>query len=185
MSPTPTLWHPNAHKVMIPQAPQGLRFTGGGKKLVWHTTEGDGIDGAVSAYHAAGVCPHFTIQVVNGVRKLYQHLPISVAASALKHPAGTEPTNTANCIQVEIVGFATDSGRWPDSKYHYLHELARWVHDHYGVPMSYTGAHWDPPHRMGQTEFVKYTGHCGHMHVPGNDHGDPGKDFHPGKVCDS
>jgi len=178
---TETLWHPHAKKVLITSAPQHLTFTGGGKKLVWHTTEGAGIDGAVGAYKSAGVCPHFTIQVVSGRRTLYQHLPISRAASALRHPQGTLPTNTANAIQVEIVGFARDSAHWPMSKYHYLHELARWVHDHFGVPMS-EGVHWNPPSKLGQSAFVEYHGHCGHMHVPGNDHVDPGNGFHIGYV---
>lgn len=174
-----TTWHPNARVVKIPEAPQNLAFTGGGHKLVWHTTEGGGIDGAVGAYHAAGVCPHFTIQVISGKRTLYQHLPINVAASALKHSG--PPTNTANCIQVEIVGFAARSGDWPDSMYHYLHELARWIHDHFGVPFT-TPVQWGHPVRLSGDAFVKASGHVGHMHAPGNDHGDPGQGFHIGKV---
>jgi hypothetical protein len=100
------VWHPNAKRVPIPSAPQNLTFTGGGHKLVWHTTEGSSIEGAESAYRAAGVCPHFTIALVNGHRVLHQHLPLDVAASALKHDSGPQ-TNRANAIQVEIVGFAS------------------------------------------------------------------------------
>lgn len=175
------LWHPNARRVLISTAPQNLLFTGGGRKLVWHSTEGEGIEGAVGAYKSAGVCPHFTIYVDHGHRTLYQHLPLNRAASALRHPPGTLPTNTANAIQVEICGFASDAGKWPMSKYHYLHELARWVHDHYAVPMT-TRVKWAEPARLSGPGFVEYAGHCGHMHVPGNDHGDPGHGFHIGYV---
>lgn len=171
------LWHPGARKVLIPTAPQNLQFTGGGKKLVWHSTEGSGIEGAVGAYKASGVCPHFTIQVRAGERTLYQHLPINRAASALRHPAGTPATNTANAIQVEIVGFAENSAHWSMSMYHYLHLLAKWVHEHYGVPMRET-VNWRSPTRLHGAGFVQYEGHCGHMHVPANDHGDPGTGFH-------
>lgn len=171
------LWHPNAQRVLISTAPQNLLFTGGGRKLVWHTTEGASIVGAVGAYKSAGVCPHFTIYVDHGKRTLYQHLPVNRAASALRHPANTPSTNTANAIQVEICGFASESPDWPMSKYHYLHELARWIHTHCEVPMT-EGVDWKHPTRLTESEFIRYEGHCGHMHVPNNDHGDPGKGFH-------
>lgn len=178
---TTLLWHPSARQVIIPEAPNNLKFTGGGKKLVWHTTEGPDIDGAVGAYHQAGVAPHFTIQVKDGRRTLYQHLPINRAASALRHPGGPA-TNTANAIQVEIVGFAAGSGEWSQAMYRYLWHLARWVHDHFGVPMTTDGVLWRNPVRMSGDKFYNYSGHCGHVHVPGNDHSDPGRGFHIGYV---
>lgn len=176
-------WHPRATVVPIPSAPRGLTFAvGAGKKLVWHTTEGSSIDGAVGAYKAAGVCPHFTIAVSKfGKRTLYQHLPITVASSALKHPAGTQPTNTAGCIQVEIVGFAKDSATWSRATYFYLYWLAKWINKHAGVQMM-TAVSWRHPARMTQNGFFGAEGHVGHMHVPGNDHTDPGTGFHIGRV---
>lgn len=176
-------WHPGAKRVTISQAPQSLKFAlGAGMKLVWHTTEGSGIDGAVGAYRASGVCPHFTIAVSKfGKRTLYQHLPITVAASALKHPAGTQPTNTAGCIQVEIVGFAKDSANWSKATYYWLYWLARWIKKHAGVPMT-TPVAWRHPSRMTQLGFYHAEGHVGHMHAPGNDHTDPGTGFHIGRV---
>lgn len=190
-----TLWHPDARRVIIPEAPQGLLYTGGGRKVCWHTTEPGNkprpikvtdIDGAVGAYHANGNCPTFTIQVVGTARhtarrKLYQHLPINRAASALKHIG--QPTNTANVIQVEIVQFAAVSDDWPDELYYYLHHLARWCHDHFAVPMT-TPVQWRHPKRLSGDGFVNARGHVGHMHAPGNDHVDPGVGFHIGKVLD-
>lgn len=177
----PVLWHPAAKRVPIASAPAQLQFTGGGHKVVWHTTEGAGIDGAVGAYKAAGVCPHFTIDISRGKRTLYQHLPINRAASALKHPAGTAPTNTACAIQVEIVGFAAQSGQWSRASYFWLWRLAVWCNKHYGVPMS-TPVLWHHPVRLSGAAWVGAKGHVGHMHCPGNDHVDPGTGFHIGMV---
>lgn len=148
--------------------------------MVWHTTEGNGIDGAVGAYHANGNCPHFTIEVLKGRRTLYQHLPLDRAASALRHPSGPE-TNRANCIQVEIVGLASQSGDWPMSKYHYLHLLATYVNRHFGVPLS-TPVDWTTPPRLSGQAWVNAHGHLGHVHCPNNDHTDPGPRFHIGHV---
>jgi hypothetical protein len=174
-----SLWHPGAKRVTIPSANLG-EFTGPRRpKCVWHTTEGGTIEGAVSAYHASGSIPHFTIAHVNGKRVLYQHAPINRSVTTLKHPTGTPHTNRAWAYQVEIVGFARDSAGWSDSKYHYLHLLAEWLNRHAGVPMT-EGVVWQHPAKIG--DFVGYTGHCGHVHVPYNDHVDPGTGFHINKV---
>lgn len=178
-----TLWHPNAKRVIIPTAPQHLFFVGGGKGLVWHTTEGSTIEGAESAYRSNGVCPHFTIALVRGKRVLHQHLPLNRAASALQHPSGTLPTNTAFKWQVEIVGFAHRSGEWPLALYHHLHLLAKYINRHCDVPMT-EGVSWRNPVRMQSHTFYNYEGHCGHMHAASqpDEHGDPGKGFHIGYV---
>lgn len=176
-------WHPGAKRVIIPSAPQDLVMVGGGKGMVWHTTEGSTIEGAESAYRAKGVCPHFTIALVNSKRVLHQHLPVTRAASTLEHPRGTLPTNTSNKWQVEVVGFAKDAGKWSHELYHYLHLLAKWINKHCGVPMT-EGVSWLKPVRMSSTEFFNYKGHCGHVHAanqPAN-HQDPGRGFHIGYV---
>lgn len=179
----PTLWHPAAKRVPIAAQQQNLTFTGGGRKLVWHTTEGSSIEGAVGAYRASGSAPHFTIYVSKlGVRTLYQHLPINRAATALAHPSGPD-TNRANAIQVEIVGFAAESGKWSRATYFYLYWLARWCNKHFAVPMrSAPGVVWSHPRRLSGQAFFDASGHVGHCHAPGNDHTDPGVGFHAGRV---
>lgn len=184
MSP-PLLWHPNARRVIIPSAPQNLAFQAGGRKHCWHTTEGSSIEGAISAYRANGVCPHFTISVHGGTRDLVQHLPMNVAASALEHPAGTPVTNTAGVnIQTEAVGFAADAGSWPDAMYRYLHLLARFVQRHAGVPLT-EGVVWRVAERRIEPHaFIAYSGHYGHRHAPNQrqHHQDPGDRFHITRV---
>lgn len=171
--------HPGAHWTPIAGVPS-LTFTGGGKKLVFHTTEGSSADGAIATYRQTKSVPHFTIQVKGLKRTLHQHIDINRAATALQHTFKPE-TNRANAIQVEIVGFASKSGSWSRATYFYLYWLARWVRKHYGVPLTSTVS-WSKPVRLTAPAFVKYAGQCGHVHVPGNSHTDPGTGFHAGRV---
>jgi hypothetical protein len=67
------VWHPNAKKVVNLDAGD---FQGsGGRKLVWHTTEGSSLP------NYGGSSPHFTINP--GTGDLWQHIPIDKAARAL------------------------------------------------------------------------------------------------------
>lgn len=178
-------WHPFATKVVIPTAPQSLSFTGGGRKIVWHTTEGSSIEGAEGAYRAAGVCPHLTLQVKGLKRTLHQHLSLAVAGSALAHPFGPQ-TNRANAIQVELVGFAEKSGLLRAVDYYYIGRLARWIDREYGNGdgrmIGYRGVAWRKPRRLTGAGWVATSGQVGHMHCPGNNHRDPGTGFRPGLV---
>ena len=166
-----TDWHP--HAIRVPGRTAGPQV-GGGRKIVWHTTEGHSASGAIAAYRAHGGWPTFTLEyVADGRSRIYQHMGISQAARALRHPSGPE-TNRANAVQVEIVGFARDAPTWSRAQYRAIARLARWIEHAWGVPRR-TGVRFGTPaRRMGATEFFRYAGHCGHAHVPHNDHVDPG-----------
>jgi hypothetical protein len=160
-------WHPNA----IRQPLGGGTYTGGKPKIVWHTTEGSTYPGP-QIYH--GTNPHFTCDFKQ--RKLYQHTPISQAARALAHPAGTGDTNNDNCVQIELVGFAAESGtKWSVADYAYIADLARWIEANHGVPNKAIMP-WGAP-RFTWPFWHAFSGHCGHRHVPSNDHTDPGTGF--------
>lgn len=174
------MWHSGAKRVIIPGATVGTFIGGCRPKVVWHTTEG-GLGGLEATYRASGSIPHFTIAHVDGKRVLWQHVDTAHSVSALEHPRGTPDTNRALAYQVEIVGFAAESGGWGDSRYHYLNLLAQWFHRHHKVPMT-TDVKWRHPTRIGAQSFLTYSGHCGHVHVPNNRHTDPGTGFHIGKV---
>jgi hypothetical protein len=163
-------WHPNAHRQ--PEEDAGA-FTSGGHKIVWHTTEGS------SFPDYAGVAPHFTLNPQTG--ELRQHMPITVSARALVHPAGTPETNRCHSYQVELIGFAAHTQDWPDLAYERIAKLARWIEKWADVPRTSDVKFEVPAARMGGQEFVDYKGHCGHEHVPGNTHWDPGA-FKIGKV---
>jgi hypothetical protein len=146
----------------------------GKPKLVWHSTEGTTIESAVNEYRLKRSAPHFTIDP--GRDRIVQHISIHKAARALKHPPGIPETNKARAVQVEIVGFAKDMAGLSKAELESLTRLARWIERHADVPSTTTVAFKanGVPNRLQGLAWVNYTGHCGHMHVPGNDHHDPG-----------
>lgn len=163
------LWHPDAVRVKMADAGA---FTGGGWKIVHHTTEGDSIAGAEGEYRKKRSAPHFTFD--HDANVIHQHIPLNLAARSLKHPAGTKSTNTANAIQIEHVGFTADCGSWSSTDYDNIADLCRWIETAVGVPQTCSVSFLGPTiPRMSETEFVAYEGHCGHVHVPHNDHVDP------------
>ncbi len=166
-----TDWHPHAIRVLGRTAGAHV---GGGRKIVWHTTEGHSASSAIAQYRDHGGWPTFTLEYLgDGRSRLYQHMGISQAARALRHPSGPE-TNRANAVQVELVGFARDTPGWSRAHYRTIAGLARWIEKAWGVPRR-AGVPFRPgAPRMGGVEFFRYAGHCGHEHVPLNDHVDPG-----------
>lgn len=160
-------------------------FTGGGWKICWHTTEGASLSGALTTLAKNGSAAHFILDPSNG--DVTQCVPLDQAARALGHPSGPE-TNRANVIQVELVGFATvaeaqkkgaPAGRavpnWDADEYRRLAALAVLIEHRHPVPR-----HARPfrnPEKFTGQGFVDFAGHCGHVHVPGNDHTDPGAGF--------
>ncbi|HEX4717865.1 MAG TPA: N-acetylmuramoyl-L-alanine amidase [Thermoleophilaceae bacterium] len=169
-------WHPNANKLVGNHAGKQVE---GGRKLVWHTTEGFSAEDAISAYRANNGWPHFTLEYKNGRQRLFQHVPLSLAARSLEHPGGTPETNKANVIQVELVGFAKDTPSWSAGQYAAIAELARWIERNFKVPRTcgVTFVPVDHERRMSGEGFVDYSGHCGHQHVANQNvfhHTDPG-----------
>jgi hypothetical protein len=176
-------WHPKAKRV--PYKSSGA-FVPSGPKLVWHITIGSGLP----TY--SGSAPHFTINPKTG--ELWQHIPITEASSSLLHPQGTVETNHAHAVQVEVIAFASikDPGaanhpelivsNWSDADYARLAKLARWIEHNAGVPRT-CGVKFIPGAvRLQGQRWLDYAGHCGHMHVPNNDHYDPTGDFKIAKV---
>jgi hypothetical protein len=158
-------------------------YTGGGWKLLLHTTEGKTLAGAVAAYRANNSWPHLTVSPKE--RRKAQHVRFPVAARALRNTPGGVETNRSRVIQVEIVGFAgqmpayfTD-GEWVwlrtviDSIFAACPEIGRRAVDGfhaYPPPMSLGKEPW----RMSGPDWVKFSGVVGHQHAPENYHGDPG-----------
>jgi hypothetical protein len=161
-------WHPAA--IRVPHSDAGAFVSGIPAKLVWHTTEGSSLP------HYAGGQPHFTFHPQTGA--LYQHIPINRAAKTLKHPAGTVETNRANAIQVELIGFASQTHLWTDAAYKRIAQLARWIEANAGVESQCSvkfGGGSTVFTRLLPGAWLQYSGHIGHQHVPHNDHWDPGR----------
>lgn len=164
---------------------------------VEHSTEGNSIEGAVATYRDAGVPPQTTIDPA--ARRKAQHIDLDRSGYALAHPKGTPETNRLPCIQVEIVMYADRDkanangglyvGDLTDAHYAFIGECIREIeavvpipHEfHRGFvhyPDSY-GLH--APQRMSWDTWYNFSGWCGHQHVPGNVHGDPGE-FDPSRL---
>lgn len=160
--------------------------------VVWHSTEGTSLPG----YGGGSQAPNFTAVPDFGAKKLrwYQHFDFDVSSRALMNRAGGVETNTLNAVQVEIVGTCdpTAHRRWSRVPHLYTPELpdwvirdlaafAAWAKQKHGVPLSsavsfrpYPASYGSTLTRMSGAKWEDFKGHCGHQHVPENDHGDPG-----------
>lgn len=163
-----TLWYPKAIKHPLNDAGP---FTGGGPKILHHTTEGDTYPGP-SLYHETQ--PHFTCD--HRKRTIFQHVPLNRASKSLLHPSGTGETNHDNVIQIEHLGHAATSGDWSKDDYAFIADFCRWIEKQTGCPRS-CGVSFSHPKRMAWQDWHRYAGHLGHVHAPYNLHTDPGYGF--------
>lgn len=171
------LWDPAAVRDPLPDAGT---FIAGPYRIVLHTTEGTSYAGARAAYRTNKASPHFTVSFEGGRLGVWQHVALNRAASALRHPVGTPHTNRLSAVQIEVVAKAAKPG-WPDALLVGTADLIAWIIDQTGVepvaphfapyPASYG---IDNGIRFSAADWLTFGGICGHQHVPGNDHGDPG-----------
>ncbi|MFF0598048.1 peptidoglycan-binding protein [Streptomyces antibioticus] len=167
--------------------------------VVLHTTEGR----SLPSYGGGGSAPTLTAVPDLAARKLkwYQHFDIDTSARALVNRSGGVETNTLNVCQVELVGTCDPSTRsswtkaglvqdrdfvyWPKAPAWLLAaaaEFLAWMHAEHRVPLTgpakwpaYPGSYGNGGgQRMTFAQWNDFRGVCGHMHVPENDHGDPG-----------
>ena len=160
--------------------------------IVWHSTEGT----SLPSYGGGANAPNFTAKPDFAAKRLvwYQHFDFDVSSRALANKAGGVQTNTLNVVQVEIVGTCDPAThrKWGSTPHLYTPELpdwairdlaafAKWAHDNHGIPLTsevafkaYPSSYGSNGVRMSASRWSDFTGHCGHQHVPENDHGDPG-----------
>ncbi|MFE0101144.1 LysM peptidoglycan-binding domain-containing protein [Streptomyces sp. NPDC059009] len=162
--------------------------------IVWHTTEGTSLpsyDGGTQAPTLTAV-PDFRAHKL----KWFQHFDFDVSARALVNRSGGVQTNTLNVAQVELVSTCdpVTHARWtrqgvqhlfapevPDWVIRDLAAFAKWANEKHDVPLSsgltfkaYPASYGASSVRMSPSRWLAFKGHCGHQHVPENDHGDPG-----------
>lgn len=162
--------------------------------IVWHSTEGT----TLPDYNDGAIAPNFTAVPNVAAQRLdwYQHFDFDTSSRALANQPGGVATNTLNVCQVEIVGTCdpvthtkwTQAGRThlytpelPDWAIRDLAAFAKWANVNHGVPLTsgvtfkaYPSSYGTNGVRMSGTAWTAFNGHCGHQHVPENDHGDPG-----------
>lgn len=172
-------WIDNVNRVL---GNNGGNYVRPVNKWLWHTTEGSSIAGAIGAYRANNTWPHLTWNPRTG--ELVQHLPLSMAARALRNNPGGVETNRHGVIQVEVVAFAREPFTGLPQSTIAIPSLpglavlrAAWRE--LGIPEVFPAG--PPPAyppkgvvvRSVDT-WVNQAGHFGHCHVPENNHGDPG-----------
>ncbi|MFB7587490.1 peptidoglycan-binding protein LysM [Streptomyces sp. NPDC056169] len=140
-------------------------------RVVWHTTEsgaGNAAFDSVGAYLIRqGSEPHFLYDPTTD--RLGQFGPLDRSARALRNDGDTRTNRTGRvCVQIEVLARAATpfTGYWkPGPNFRALMAAAR----SWGVPDTWAGR------ERSRTDWRGKGGHFGHVHVPGNDHWDPGK----------
>jgi hypothetical protein len=174
-------WWPEATKLQFAYA-NGGTYAGGPFRGVLHTTEIKTYTPSTKDYYGKYDPPHFTM-VMNdsGEVKAYQHFPMTVAARALEHTGAVE-TNRRSAIQIEIAWTAADIDNLPFAMIQKLWDWMRWVEDQADIKRWLTpeflgleARGYKSPSRMSDADWIAFNGWCGHQHVPGNFHWDPGK----------
>lgn len=164
---------------------------------VLHSTEGTSLPG----YNGGATAPNYTAVPNFEAKRLdwFAHFPDEKSSRALKNLSGGVETNTSNVLQVELVGTCDPGTRdnwrrkgakfifWPDAPEWALDDLAdfiAWANRKHGIPIqgpgrgttwrAYPASYGAQPNRLSPAEWRKFSGWCGHQHVPENTHGDPG-----------
>lgn len=183
------LWYPNGVRDAAPQRVWGYRISSPAKHVL-HTTEGGpGVyTPGQGSYYGTQYWPNYTLAKRGSSWVIFQHVPSNRSAAALAHPPGTGETNRA-VSQTEIAWKASQIEDLPGEALAALEALLNWEHETMGLPLRSTVSWIGYPasygsgavQRLGQAGFANYSGILGHQHVPGNDHGDPGR-FPMGKL---
>jgi hypothetical protein len=169
------LWLPNAER--MPATKNGPAYLPLPWRGVLHTTEGPTIAGALQTFRDTNFWPTLTIEP--NTLRVVQHYPLSRGARALSDHATAE--NAARCVQIEIVGFAEQTPSWAPEQLAFIREVVSSIEDL--VPIAHTsgrsflnaaGVSGNPRNRMTVDEWKRFAGWCGHQHVPGESHWDPG-----------
>jgi hypothetical protein len=152
-------------------------MTGGGQKLVWHTTESGwvAVDAMVGVLVVKAAAPHFVIGGRQGLEHpvVVQMLPLTTAGRALANNSGDGfQTNRANAIQVEICGRTSEIPQWGERTYKALANLSGLIMHRVNIP-NVASHDFSSPRRLTDQEWVAAKGHVGHVHAPDNDHTDP------------
>lgn len=144
-----------------------------------HTTEGSSLSGAEQAYR--DYPPHLGYDPYT--RVLHQYIRLDRHSEAFR---GSESDDEA-IIQVEIVGFASETPNWSDQWYRNVGEdVIGPLREAVGIPDTFLRfygpdegivlASPDSPIRLSDSELRNFSGWLGHQHIPSPDeHWDPGR----------
>jgi hypothetical protein len=181
------LWYPPASRVQD----FSNTYTGALQKpnvLLLHSTEGT----SWPSYDGGASAPHLTYDRKGAKgHRWRQHFPFNRGARALMNLPGGVETNSANVVQVELIGTCNppnkDKPGWlwvPGMDDEMIHDIARlwaWLNQEWPIPLTstlrwlpYPSSYGNTAVRLTASEWWTFTGLCGHQHAPENTHGDPG-----------
>jgi Hemopexin len=173
------LWLPAAERV--PATKPGGHYLPMPWRGVLHTVEGEvppTMDIALNTFRTSGAWPTLTIEP--STLRIVQHYPLNTSARALGTRIVAE-TNRARCVQIEIVARGNDAPSWTADQLAFISGVMRQVEDLVPIPhvsgrtfLDHAGVDHTPANRMTVDQWRRYSGWCGHQHVPGQDHWDPG-----------
>ncbi|MFD9564337.1 hypothetical protein [Streptomyces sp. NPDC059994] len=178
----PDLWMPGAERRPVGNT---AAMNGGPPRVTWHATSNDSDWSYVHErdYFASGgadMAPHLLWDPFTG--QIAQFFPASSRALALKNATGEQTNRTGDYnIQIETVftsGETVNGRRYADiadTPCAGLDRLMAWLRS-LGIPDTWPGG---APRAWARQTVSLDTwrtrgGHYGHLHVPGNDHIDPG-----------
>lgn len=149
---------------------------------VVHTTEGS-FDSAMSVFRSRLAAPQLMMEPWPDGRKV-QLIDLSRNGYALKRNGAQATNGMGHCAQIELVGYAGQAHTWPTSWLENVADMVKQVSDALGIRVwgetCYgAGAGWilASPYARQRYSAAKWAGFdawCGHQHVPGNDHWNPG-----------
>ena len=170
-----SLWIPNATTEIPPV--NGPAYRPYPWRGVLHTTEGPTLSGALATFRMTNFWPTMTVEPKT--LSIVQHYSLGGGARALSDHATFE--NAARCVQIEIVGLAAETPNWPPEWLAFIREVMRSIDDLVPIPrvaprtfLDANGVSSTPANRMTVDEWARFSGWCGHQHVPGETHWDPG-----------
>ncbi len=111
----------------------GGAYVGGPFRGVIHTTEFKTYTPSTTSYYGHHNPPHFTLAMERQEARFYQHFPITVAARALEHNAGTAQTNQQSAIQIELAWKAAEIADLPEAMLERLWDWMRWAETQAGI----------------------------------------------------
>lgn len=153
-----------------------LRLVDSTRRVIWHTTEGSSVDGAVSTLRSNFSCPHFVV----GPDRIVQMRPLWAEAATVRG-------DNSRAWQVEVVGFSKQ-GPWQHDAgtRRAVVALLRYFRDRLNVPLARPDGWRDDcsdidgvwategNSRRRSNRAPGFAGHVMHLEWPENTHWDQG-----------
>jgi hypothetical protein len=144
-------------------------------KGIIHTTQSpwEAIDAMFHVLDVKRASPGIIYGGRHGLKNpvLIQTCPLNIAGRALEHPAGTPPTNTAACVQMEWCYMAEHAQDAPEWMLKGMANAFALISHRYHIAAHQFGDFAHPK----RVDVTKHYGFGGHSHVLNNIHWDPGK----------